>query len=91
MILFLNKTDIFKKKIAAYPISKNFPDYKGMDDDFESASEFFLRRFLKANHSETKQVYSHFTCATDPTNMLVVIRAVNEFIVRNTLQSIGLV
>ena len=29
MILFLNKIDIFKKKILISPISKWFPDFEG--------------------------------------------------------------
>lgn len=35
MILFLNKVDIFAQKIQQSPVSKYFPDYKGMKFFFE--------------------------------------------------------
>jgi guanine nucleotide-binding protein G(i) subunit alpha len=49
-----------------------------------------LNRFLSLNQSETKQVYSHFTCATDTTNIKFVMGAVNDIIVRNNLRDVGL-
>jgi guanine nucleotide-binding protein G(i) subunit alpha len=90
MILFLNKTDVFKQKILITPISKRFPDYIGGDDNYELVSQFILNTFLKLNRMKTKPVYSHFTCATDSSNMLFVINAVNDMVVRRNLNDIGL-
>jgi guanine nucleotide-binding protein G(i) subunit alpha len=95
IILFLNKTDLFKEKIKRTPISEHFPDYEGEADDYESSSKFILNKFLKLNHCQIKTtlkpVYSHFTCATDPANMLFVIDAVNSIILRKRLLDVGLV
>ncbi|KAI8905858.1 guanine nucleotide binding protein, alpha subunit [Gorgonomyces haynaldii] len=89
IILFLNKVDLFKDKLLRSPINKYFPEYEGQND-YESASEFMLSKFLSLNQSETKQVYSHFTCATDTTNVRFVMGAVNDIIVRNNLRDVGL-
>ncbi|CAG8454492.1 1661_t:CDS:2 [Dentiscutata heterogama] len=69
MILFLNKIDIFKEKIKISPINKYFPDYTGPSDDFKSTSHYFKRRFQRLNRSDSKEIYPHFTNATD-TNLL---------------------
>lgn len=82
MILFLNKIDLFKQKLDKSPMGKYFPDYTGKDSflsliqktgsgDFESASEYILGRFIALNQSDKKQVYTHFTCATDTTQIKV--------------------
>ena len=42
MILFLNKTDLFSKKIAATPLNKYFPEYNGAAGDAEPAKQFIL-------------------------------------------------
>ncbi|KAM3587246.1 hypothetical protein VKS41_002282 [Umbelopsis sp. WA50703] len=55
MILFLNKVDIFAKKITHSPVSRYFPDYKGADDDLEQTKAYFRRRFQRLNTSDKKQ------------------------------------
>ena len=45
MILFLNKTDLFSKKIAATPLNKYFPEYNGAAGDAEPAKQFILNLF----------------------------------------------
>lgn len=49
MILFLNKTDLFRKKLQNFPLEQYFPDYNGPKDNAEVAQEFILNMFLKAN------------------------------------------
>src|SRR5262249_2199042 len=39
IVLFLNKTDIFRKKLQHSPLSRYFPDYTG-GPDFEKAAEY---------------------------------------------------
>jgi guanine nucleotide-binding protein subunit alpha len=41
IILFLNKMDIFEKKLQSSPIEKAFPDYTGKTD-LDAAKKFFL-------------------------------------------------
>jgi guanine nucleotide-binding protein subunit alpha len=89
IILFLNKIDVFEKKIVSSPIEKAFPEYNG-GPDMEAAKQFFLSKFLALNQSDTKQVYSHFTCATDTTQIKFVMAAVNDIIIQNNLKDSGL-
>lgn len=46
-------------------------------DDYNAACDYILNRFVSLNQSETKQIYTHFTCATDTTQIRFVMAAVN--------------
>jgi guanine nucleotide-binding protein G(i) subunit alpha len=59
-------------------------------DTYEAASEYILKRFVSLNQSSTKQVYTHFTCATDTQQIKFVMDAVNDIIVHNNLRDVGL-
>ena len=45
--------------------------------DYGSACDYILNRFVSLNQQETKQIYTHFTCATDTTQIRFVMSAVN--------------
>ncbi|KAI8801505.1 guanine nucleotide binding protein, alpha subunit [Cladochytrium replicatum] len=89
IILFLNKIDLFKDKLPRSPISKYFPDYSG-GDNYEAACEYILNRFVSLNQSDQKQIYTHFTCATDTTQIKFVMAAVNDIIIQANLREVGL-
>ena len=64
-ILFLNKIDLFAEKLPRSPLGDYFPDYNG-GDDYDAACNYLLNRFVSLNQSAaTKQIYAHYTCATD--------------------------
>jgi hypothetical protein len=64
-ILFLNKIDLFAEKLPRSPLGDYFPDYTG-GSDYNAACEYLLQRFVSLNQSAaTKQIYAHYTCATD--------------------------
>lgn len=64
-ILFLNKIDLFAEKLPRSPLGDYFPDYAG-GDDYDAACNYLLHRFVSLNQSAaTKQIYAHYTCATD--------------------------
>ncbi|KAH8556841.1 guanine nucleotide binding protein, alpha subunit [Umbelopsis sp. PMI_123] len=98
IILFLNKIDLFKEKLPNSPMERYFPDFrvrKNMQTQkgpstYEAASEYILKRFVALNQSTTKQVYTHFTCATDTQQIKFVMAAVNDIIVHNNLREVGL-
>jgi len=93
IILFLNKIDRFKEKLPVSPMQNYFPDYDGMHfftdhssvqtnvsqggADYAAACDYILNRFVSLNQAETKQIYTHFTCATDTTQIRFVMGAVN--------------
>ena len=85
MILFLNKKDLFEEKITKSPLSICFPDYTG-ENEYKPASQFIREQFEKQNkHSESKAIYTHFTCATDTTNVRFVFDAVCDVLLGKVL------
>ena len=76
IILFLNKIDRFKEKLPVSPMKNYFPDYEG-GPDYSAACDYILNRFVSLNQHETKQIYTHFTCATDTMQIRFVMAAVN--------------
>jgi len=89
IILFLNKTDLFKEKIAKSPMYNIFPDYQG-GEDYDAACDYLLGRFMKFSQRRSKQIYPHFTCATDSTQIRSVLATVNEIIIESSLREAGL-
>ncbi|KAI8074789.1 guanine nucleotide-binding protein subunit alpha [Gongronella butleri] len=89
IILFLNKIDIFKEKLEKHALCDSFPDYTG-PNSYDDASDFILNRFVSLNQSDSKQIYTHFTCATDTLQIKFVMAAVNDIIIQNNLRDVGL-
>lgn len=50
IILFLNKVDLFKQKLAKSPLSTYFPDYSG-GNDVNRAAKYLLFRFDQVNRA----------------------------------------
>lgn len=96
IILFLNKIDRFREKLPSSPMKDYFPDYEGRlsienrslrsdksgGQDYNSACDYILNRFVSLNQSDVKQVYTHFTCATD-TQQIKFVVSVPMTIVQN--------
>lgn len=105
-ILFLNKLDLFEKKIKSSPISKYHEEYDafarengGNDkDDVTMGKEFISSLYLEAfktgmndDDDSARKLYTHYTTATDTDNIKLVFRIVNDFIVEINLQQCGLI
>jgi len=67
-----------------------FPDYEGGDNE-TAACDYILNRFVSLNQSDTKNIYTHFTCATDTTQIRFVMAAVNDIIIQENLKRCGLI
>lgn len=90
LILFLNKKDLLAQKIRRTPLTVCFPEYSGQNT-YEEAAVYIQRQFEDLNRNkETKEIYSHFTCATDTSNIQFVFDAVTDVIIQNNLKYIGL-
>jgi len=85
-ILFLNKFDLFKKKIKRSPLSKCFPEYKGKNT-VDAASRYIRDRFVELRHDNKKKLRCHFTCSTDTTNIKTVFDSVQEIILEEALST----
>ncbi|KAI8853355.1 guanine nucleotide binding protein, alpha subunit [Chytridium lagenaria] len=88
MILFLNKIDLFKKKLKTTSISNYFKDYNG-SNTFEDGGQYFTQKFLALNKFKERK-YFHLTWATDTSQIRAVLRAVHSIIVKLNLREAGL-
>lgn len=87
IILFLNKSDLFREKILKKDIKCCFPDYDG-GCDFLNATQFIEQKFLQRN-MYNKSVYTHITCATDTNNIKFVFAVVRDMIMNKYLSETG--
>ncbi|KAF7293210.1 Heterotrimeric G-protein alpha subunit 4 [Mycena chlorophos] len=82
IILFLNKDDLFQKKILNSHIKSFFPDFEGELGNAVVGREYFKKRFSrlahKAGRAKEREIYIHVTTATDTENLRVVMAAVEE-------------
>lgn len=89
IILFLNKIDIFKTKILSNPISDYFDDYQGINN-FDAGKEYFKKKFVGLNRNPNKNIYVHFTCAWDTSNVKFVMESVHRIIILTRLKNANL-
>jgi len=86
-ILFLNKTDLFKDKIARVDLNSCFPNYTG-GCNFELASAYIKQKFLEQNKSEHHKIYPHFTCAISTENIEFVFKCVRDTVLKQILREV---
>eukprot|EP01006_Ploeotia_vitrea_P054172 TRINITY_DN67856_c2_g4_i1.p1 TRINITY_DN67856_c2_g4~~TRINITY_DN67856_c2_g4_i1.p1 ORF type:complete len:371 (-),score=168.10 TRINITY_DN67856_c2_g4_i1:135-1247(-) len=105
IILFLNKTDLFRQKIVRVPLSETLPSYaefqwqddqqEDLDEDeqeFRRGCAFLAEEFDRLNEEpERRAIFTHFTCATDTKNVESVFSDVKNIIVTKHLEDLGLV
>ena len=93
MILFLNKKDLFAKKLQENkPITlcPDFNDYDG-NNNFDETTAYIKNVFISKNKTpEEKSIFTHLTCATDQNNVERVFNDVQHIIIENSLMSAGL-
>lgn len=60
-------------------------------NNYDEAAEYIRSKFEDLNKKkETKEIYPHFTCATDTKNVQFVFDAVTDVIIKNNLKDCGL-
>ena len=90
MVLFLNKKDLFEEKIVKSPLQICFADYVG-PNTYQDACAYIQEKFESRNENRMKkEIYTHFTCATDTDNIHFVFDDVIDIVIRSTVQSVGL-
>ena len=105
VILFLNKKDLFDEKIRKSPLTLCFAEYPGNNylwcllsfwflgpNSYEEAATYIQFQFESLNKRKDgqKEIYTHFTCATDTNNIRFVFDAVTDIIVKENLRQCGL-
>lgn len=89
LILFLNKMDLFKAKVAGSPITKfGFSDFHGDTRNPHATSKYFMDKFIALNRSPGREVYAHFTNATDTDLLKVTMASVQDMIIQRNLQKL---
>lgn len=73
-VLFLNKVDIYEKKVLMIPIALHFPDYTGTPCSRSEGKNFFQKLFFAAGNSKRDGLrITHFTCCTDTKSIKVLV------------------
>jgi len=92
IILFLNKRDVFAEKVKVVPLNvcPCFSNYTG-PNTYEAGCDLIQKAFHARNSNPSRQIYTHITCATDSSNMRVVMTAVNDFVIQSRLNEAGFV
>ncbi|KAF4122664.1 guanine nucleotide-binding protein subunit alpha, other [Geosmithia morbida] len=89
LILFLNKMDLFREKLPKSPIADyGFTDYHGPKDDYKSTSKYFLDKFRALNRNVEKEIYGHFTNATDTNLLKITMGSVQDMIIQRNLKQL---
>eukprot|EP01103_Thecamoeba_quadrilineata_P000025 TRINITY_DN10018_c0_g1_i1.p1 TRINITY_DN10018_c0_g1~~TRINITY_DN10018_c0_g1_i1.p1 ORF type:complete len:355 (-),score=43.04 TRINITY_DN10018_c0_g1_i1:127-1191(-) len=84
IILFLNKTDLFEEKIKKTDLKVCFPDYSS-GNNCQEAMEFISQQYHKRNKFSERNIYPHFTCATDTDNIRHVWIDTKNILLRKVL------
>uniref|UniRef100_A0AAY5KYL1 Adenylate cyclase-inhibiting G alpha protein n=1 Tax=Esox lucius TaxID=8010 RepID=A0AAY5KYL1_ESOLU len=72
------------------PLTICYPEYSG-PNEYKEASTYIQCQFEDLNkRKETKEIYTHFTCATDTKNVQFVFDAVTDVIIKTNLKEVGL-
>uniref|UniRef100_A0A672G3S6 Guanine nucleotide-binding protein G(o) subunit alpha-like n=2 Tax=Salarias fasciatus TaxID=181472 RepID=A0A672G3S6_SALFA len=92
VILFMNKTDLFQRKILhlGRHLRFYFPSYKGADGDVSAAALHITAMFAACRDDSSKPVYHHFTTATDTASMQDVFHMTVDQIIRENLAAVQL-
>eukprot|EP01121_Diplochlamys_sp_Union-15-3_P020679 TRINITY_DN8121_c0_g1_i1.p1 TRINITY_DN8121_c0_g1~~TRINITY_DN8121_c0_g1_i1.p1 ORF type:complete len:121 (-),score=18.77 TRINITY_DN8121_c0_g1_i1:124-486(-) len=86
IILFLNKYDLFKEKIAKKSLKICFPDFRGGKNS-DNALKYIKQKFLSLVRDKEKNIQVHVTVALDTEQVRVVFNAAKEIILNNALDS----
>ncbi|EIW87241.1 G-alpha-domain-containing protein [Coniophora puteana RWD-64-598 SS2] len=95
IILFLNKCDLLKDKLAAgVQLASHLPGYRDRPNDYESIRQYFKAKFgnihAQCSHNKERQINLLFTSVTDTRGTKVVINSVRDSIIKANLRSMQL-
>ena len=93
IILFLNKRDLFEKKIKDVPIQSisHFSDYQGKPCSYDDGVKFFTEKFEAKSNKDAmrRDIFTHVTCATDTNQIKFVFEACQEIILQSNFRDNG--
>ena len=89
IVLFLNKSDLFREKLLSQPFQNYFPSFTG-GSDYNSGIEFLSSAFQVLNKIPERTVFIHPTTATDTNNVQYVFSSVKEFVLLQVIGNLGI-
>ncbi|XP_041853559.1 guanine nucleotide-binding protein G(o) subunit alpha-like isoform X2 [Melanotaenia boesemani] len=92
LIVFMNKTDLFREKIlhSGRHLRLYLSCYKGADGDVAAAAHYITAMFLAGNSRTSKPVYHHFTTATETANIQVIFQMAVDQIIKENIAAVQL-
>merc|ERR1712228_734871 len=84
VILFLNKRDLFEKKIKEVPITA-CPIF----EDYDECSQFIIEKFEEKN-MQKRSIYTHLTVAVDDANISSVFNDVVRIIIDKAMHRMAM-
>ncbi|KAI8927425.1 guanine nucleotide binding protein, alpha subunit [Entophlyctis helioformis] len=87
--LFMNKKDLFEKKLATSDVKRYFPDYNNETRDLRKALRYFEKKFRAQNQQPEKRLWVHATCCTDSNAMRVIVITVVDTMLAAEIKSTG--
>ncbi|KAJ3265401.1 Guanine nucleotide-binding protein G(i) subunit alpha-2 [Chytriomyces hyalinus] len=88
-ILFMNKIDLFQEKLKTIEMRDYFPDFTD-PNTYENASKYFDKLFRAENKFKDRDIYTHFTWATDTAQIRDILGAVTVALLKSSLSKYGL-
>eukprot|EP01129_Flabellula_baltica_P000627 TRINITY_DN10601_c0_g1_i1.p1 TRINITY_DN10601_c0_g1~~TRINITY_DN10601_c0_g1_i1.p1 ORF type:complete len:353 (-),score=87.62 TRINITY_DN10601_c0_g1_i1:103-1161(-) len=90
IVLFLNKSDLFKKKIKDHPLSNYFDDINEQDgSNYDAAYEYIEKKYQEA-YTGNSTCYSFKTCALDTDKCIKVFSSVTDDVLQSALRKAGI-
>jgi len=86
IILFLNKSDLFREKITKVDLNVTFKDYSG-GKSYENALSYINKLFVS---DAGRDIFVHVTCATDTKTTQVVFDSVRSTIMESNMEEGGM-
>lgn len=90
VILLLNKSDVFREKIARHSLAHYFPQYLGPDRDEDKGREFLSGLYEGLADRYGRHYVSRFTEATNTENFKTIFSFVKNHVSRNMISRGGL-
>ncbi|KAG9102026.1 hypothetical protein FS749_000060 [Ceratobasidium sp. UAMH 11750] len=94
IVLFLNKCDLLQAKLdAGVRLNQFLTSYGERPNDYANVTKTLKSKFdkIRREHCPEAQIYTHFITATDTRTTSIAINAVRDKIMRENLQSIGVI
>jgi hypothetical protein len=90
VVIFLNKSDLFAKKVAESPIDKHFADFNQNIPEGQLAKEGyrFFKSKLEACVTKTREITFHPTSCTDTPSMTALLEKVLQTVVKKILAKV---